>query len=200
MATVSVTPSNTIPAPPFPGRPLTAADLAVMPERLPSGSVSCELHHGVLVPMSPPVARHGSIQAIIGAELIHQGQKKGLGNGYTEVGVLLAKDPDHVLGPDAAFVMKQSLPARLTPEGYLETVPQLIVEIRNKNETAKEVSEKVADYLKAGAVLVWVVEPTQESVVEHRAAQPPKTYLKSDSLACEDVIPGFRLALVELFR
>lgn len=145
--------------------------------------------------MSPPVARHGSIQAIISAELIVQGQRKGFGSGYTEVGVLLARSPDHVLGPDAAFVMRQSLPAQLTPEGYLETIPQLIVEIRSKNEVA----EKVADYLKAGAILVWVIEPTQESVVEHRMNRLPKTYSKSDTLVCDDVIPGFRLALAELF-
>ena len=104
------------------------------------------------------------------------------------------------MGPDAAFVVKQCLPAVLTKEGYLETVPQLIVEIRSKNETAKSVSEKVADYLQAGTTLVWVAEPTQEIVIEHRAGQPPKTYLKTDTLTCDDVIPGFRLPLDELFR
>jgi Uma2 family endonuclease len=200
MATVDSTSAESLVAPPISSRLFTAADLAAMPELLPSGSVSYELLHGVLMPMSPPIARHGSIQATISAELIFQGQRKGHGSGYTEVGILLAREPDHVLGPDAAFVTKYSLPVQLTPEGYLQTIPQLIVEIRSKNESAKDLAEKVADYLKAGAVLVWVIEPTLESVVEHRMNLPPKTFQKSETLSCEDVIPGFRLALAELFR
>src|SRR5438477_7639 len=62
-------------------RLFTAADLAAMPEHLPSGDVSYELHHGRLVLMSPPGAIHGNLQIRIGAELISQGEKKGYGNG-----------------------------------------------------------------------------------------------------------------------
>jgi len=199
MATISYEPSG-LPASSIAGRLFTAADLAAMPELLPSGSVSYELHHGVLVPMSPPVARHGNIQARFAYELILQGEKRGLGKAYSEVGVLLERNLDHVLGPDAAFVMMRALPALLTREGYLETIPQLIVEIRSKNETTKEIAEKVADYLKAGAILVWVAEPTAECVVEHRSGLPAKTYQKSDALTCDDLIPGFHLPLAELFQ
>ena len=149
--------------------------------------------------MSPPVARHGELQALFGFELVAQGQKKNLGAAYTEVGVLLARNPDHVLGPDAAFVTNASLPAKLTSEGYLEAVPQLVVEIRSKNDTAKQIAAKVADYLQAGSMLVWVAEPESETVTEHRGGQPPKTYRKGEQLVCEDVIPGFRLPLTELF-
>jgi Uma2 family endonuclease len=56
-----------------PGQRLfTLADVAAMPENLPSGSVSFELHHGRLVPMSPPGATHGNLQNRIGAALSTQ--------------------------------------------------------------------------------------------------------------------------------
>jgi Uma2 family endonuclease len=200
MATVAPLQSESIVAAPFAPRLLTAADVAALPEQLPTGPVSYELHHGRLFPMSPPGADHGSYQLRIAGALLYQGEAQGHGKAFVEVGVILARNPDHVLGPDAAFVVKASLPVQKSPEGFLEVAPELIVEVRSKNDTVKELAAKVADYLQAGAKLVWVVDPASESVIEHRAGQPPKTYLKSDSLSCEDVIPGFRLALDELYR
>jgi Uma2 family endonuclease len=183
-----------------PGQRLfTAADLAAMPTYLPSGSVDFELHHGRLVAMSPPGAIHGSIQNRIGAALFNQGEAKCHGKAFTEVAVVLERDPDHVYGADIAFVAKQSLPARESPEGYLESIPELIVEIRSKNDSTSEIATKVADYLKAGVLLIWVVEPDRESVVEHRPNSQPKVHPKTDSLTCEDIIPGFQLPLADLF-
>ena len=184
-----------------PGQRLfTAADLAAMPEHLPSGDVSFELHHGRLVAMSPPGARHGNFQVRIGGALLAQGESKGCGKAYTEVGIVLARKPDHIVGADAAFVTSQSSPARESPEGYLETIPELVVEVRSKNDTNAEIAEKVADYLRAGTKLIWVLDPLPETVTEHRPNLQPKTLAKSAALTCEDIIPGFRLSLAELFR
>jgi Uma2 family endonuclease len=184
-----------------PGQRLfTLADVAALPEYLPSGAVSFELHHGRLVPMSPPGATHGNLQSRLAAALFTQGEEKGHGKSYTEVGIVLARNPDHLVGADAAFVVKRSLPAREVKEGYLETIPELVVEIRSKNDTDTEINEKVADYLQAGVRLVWIVDPEPESVVEHRPGSPARTNQKSDTLTCEDIIPGFRLALFDLFH
>jgi len=48
-----------------------------------------------------------------------QGEKKGHGKSYTEVGIVLARRPDHIVGADAAFVTKSSLPAREAADAYL---------------------------------------------------------------------------------
>ncbi|MGD9636455.1 MAG: Uma2 family endonuclease [Pirellulales bacterium] len=200
MATVSSVPADSPSMLTVTPRLLTAADVAAMPEQLPTGPVSYELHHGRLVPMSPPGADHGSYQLRIGSALMYQGEAKGLGKAYVEVGVILARNPDHVFGPDAAFVAKRSLPSTKSPEGFLEKVPELVVEVRSKNDTAREIAVKVSDYLQAGATLVWVADPSNYSVIEHRSGKPPKTYLMSDMLTCDDVIPGFRLPLAELYQ
>jgi Uma2 family endonuclease len=184
-----------------PGQRLfTAADLAAMPTHLPSGYVDFELHHGRLVAMSPPGAIHGSLQIRIGAALFNQGEMKGHGKAYTEVAVILEREPDHVVGADAAFIAKRSLPARESSEGYLETIPDIVVEIRSKNDTSAEIAEKVADYSKAGCVIAWIIEPDTTTVIEHRANCQPKTYRIADALSCDDVIPGFRFPLAELFQ
>jgi Uma2 family endonuclease len=181
-------------------RLFTAADVAVMPETLPSGSVSYELHHGSLVPMSPPGAIHGNLQSRIATELTIQGERLGHGKAFTDVGVVLARKPDHVRGPDVAFVMKASLPEKISPEGFLESIPELIVEIKSKNDTASEIAEKVDDYLGAGAKLVWVCDDANDMFTEHRRGNPARNHGKDDILTCDDIIPGFRLSLAELFR
>jgi Uma2 family endonuclease len=180
-------------------RLLSAADLAALPEYLPSGSVSYELHHGRLVPMSPPGARHGNLQLRLGGALLAQGEMKGYGRAYTEVGVVLARNPDHVFGADAAFVTNRSFPVKESSEGYLETIPELVAEIRSKNDTKAELEEKIADYLRAGVLLVWLVDPPTKSVAEHRPNAQPRTLRADDVLTCDDIICGFRLPLPELF-
>ena len=131
-------------------RYFTAADLAAMPDQLPSGPVDFELHQGRLVPMSPTGWFHAMLQPLIAKALIVQGQEKGHGKVGTEAGVLISRNPDSVLGPDVVFIAKQSMPARLTSEGYLETIPELIVEIRSKNDSPAELNRKAAVYLNAG--------------------------------------------------
>ncbi len=61
----------------------------------------------------------------------------------TEVGIVLWRNPDRVVGADVVFVAKKSLPIQRTKEGYLETIPELVVEIRSKNDSLKYVERKV---------------------------------------------------------
>jgi Uma2 family endonuclease len=174
-------------------RLLTAADLAAMPDELPSGAVKWELDDGRLVVMAPPGDLHGAVDGNLITELKIQGERRGHGKARTEVGVVLRRDPDRVVGPDAVFIANASLPLRLTPEGYLETIPELIVEVRSKNDTLAECERKVGEYLTAGVKLVWLVDPLRSVIVAYRPGQPPQTFGPDDTLTADDIIPEFRL-------
>src|SRR5947199_5726725 len=153
----------------------TVADLAVLPSDLPSGPVVYELDNGRLIVMPPPGDIHGAVETNLVAELKHQGDKRGLGKTRSGgVGVILWKNPDRVVGPDAVFVAKESLPIRTSKEGYLETIPELVVEVRSKNDTGPEVSKKVQDYLKAGVRVVWVSDPGKHTVTVYRPREKAK--------------------------
>jgi Uma2 family endonuclease len=181
-------------------RLLTAADLAALPEELPSGTVQYELDNGRLVIMPPPGEEHGGIQLNIGAEFKFQLVRRGEGRAWTEVGIILRRNPDRVVGADVAFVPKSSLPTRISKEGYLETIPSLIVEIRSKNDSLAEIARKVKEYLKAGVKVVWVVDPGKQSVTAYRRGRKPKVFAAGDTLTIEDVVPGFRMPVAEVFR
>ena len=181
-------------------RLLTAADLAVLPSQLPSGAVRWELDNGRLVVMAPPGYIHGRCENKLAAQLMVQGEERGHGRAACgEVAIILRLNPDRVVGADAAFIVTQSLPVRLSPEGYLETIPELVVEVRSKNDTQPEVEQKVNEYLQAGARVVWVPDPERQIVTAYRNGQPPQVFGPQDTLTVSDVIPGFAMPVQDVF-
>jgi Uma2 family endonuclease len=188
------------PAPQEPRKRLTIADVAAFPRTLPSGDVDYELDDGRLVIMAPPGDMHGSAQSKFAAALVVQGELRGLGKARTEVGVILRRNPDRLVCPDALFIMTSSLPLRRSSEGYLETIPELVVEVRSPNDTGPEVQAKVDEYLAAGVRVAWVADPDRRTVTAYRTGQAPQVFGALDSLTIPDVIPGFQTAIVDVVR
>ena len=180
-------------------RLLTAADLAAMPAELPSGSVKYELDDGKLVLMAPPGDDHGRMQSRVVFALTNHAENIGLGECRGEIGVILRRNPDRIVAPDAAFIANRSLPVRKSPEGYLETIPELVVEVRSKNDAVTELREKVAEYLAAGVQIVWVIDPRSQAVTVYRQGQNASELRIGDALTAEGVIPGFQVPVAELF-
>src|SRR5579884_2721201 len=97
-------------------RPLTAADLAVLPDDLPSGGVRYELDDGRLVVLPLPTYSHATAASNISTQLMLQGDRGGHGKARPRVGVILRRNPDRVVGPDACFIANASLPLTVSPE------------------------------------------------------------------------------------
>jgi Uma2 family endonuclease len=181
-------------------RLFTAADLAVLPAQLPSGPVLWELDNGRLVAMPPPGDIHGALESNLATQLKVQGEHRGLGKARSgDVGIILWRYPDRVVGADAAFIANRSLPIRRSPEGYLETIPDLVVEVRSKNDTQPEIDHKVNDYLQAGVHVVWVADPDAQTVTAYRPGLAPQVFGPQDTLMVDDVIPGFRMPVRDVF-
>ncbi len=182
-------------------RVFTTADLEELPTDLPSGPIDYELDNGRLVLiMVPPGNIHGAAQSNIATHLKVQGEFKGLGKARTEVGVVLWKDPDRVVTPDVLFIASKSLPIRTSPEGYLETIPELVVEVRSKNDSLRYVERKVEHYLKAGVEVVWVVDPATKTVAVHTAQVAPVVFARADILELPGIIADFSLPVADVFQ
>jgi Uma2 family endonuclease len=151
--------------------------------------------------MPPPGDIHGAVESNIIAQLKNLGEFRDLGKARCgDVGLILWRGPDRVVGADAVFIGNASLPLRLSPEGYLETIPDLVVEVRSKNDTLSAVQRKVYDYLKAGVRIVWVADPEARTVTAHRSGQEPHVFGQADDLVIADIIPGFRMSVADVFR
>jgi len=169
-----------------------------MPTTLATTDVDYELHDGKLVVTFPADAAHGFTQARLIAALSSHNRDRESSRVLGRVAVVLRRNPDHLLSPDAAFLTAGQLPPRVTREEYLLTVPALVVEIHGWNDTPLPMAIRVHDYLAAGALLVWVADPESRTVTAHRANQPPLVFTATDTLTAEPVIPGFAVPVAEL--
>lgn len=101
--------------------------------------------------------------------------------------------------PNAAFISKSKLP--LAKKGYHPLPPDLVVEIAPL-KTKKEIQDlraKIVHYLNAG-VVVWAAFPETKTVEVHIAGQPVKMLGIDDEIDGGDVLPGFKLAVRDVFR
>jgi Uma2 family endonuclease len=178
---------------------VTADDLA----SLDGDGYRYDLLKGDLIRVSPAGFRHGRLAAEIARRLgnfLAQHPDLGVVVG-AETGFRLSRDPDTVLGPDAAVLRADRLPPPAAQIGFLELAPDLAVEIVSPTDRWTTVSGKVDAYLAAGVRLVWVVEPGPRAVRVYSPEGPEQRLLASrgDVLQAGAVLPGFSLALVELF-
>jgi Uma2 family endonuclease len=183
-------------------RLFTVEDLDALPGELPSGPVTWELDNGRLIAMSLTGDVHGGVEAKFTASLTYEGEFKGHGKVRCgEVGIILWREPaDRVVGADVVFVATRSLPIKRSKEGWLETIPDLVVEVRSKNDTDASVEQKVKDYLLAGVRVVWVADPRKETVSVHAGSQPERILSGEELLAVEDIIPGLRIRVQSVFE
>ncbi|MEM8874262.1 MAG: Uma2 family endonuclease [Planctomycetota bacterium] len=108
-------------------------------------------------------------------------------------------DPKRGRRPDVAFVTFDRLGDRPTDAAYIDVCPEICVEIVSPNDTSFEVAAKIAEYLAAGAKLVWEVQREQRYVMVHRPDGNNTRLGVKDTLTGEDVLPNFSVAVKKLF-
>ncbi len=163
-----------------------------------------ELNEGELIVMSPASGKHGVIAVRFTLPIgtfvnTHQ-------LGYitaAETGYILYQNPDPdgkdiVRAPDVGFIAAGRLPEGL-PEGYVPFAPDLAVEVVSPNDDADDLQLKIQQYLRYGTRLIWVAYPKSRTVAAHTPTSV-KTFSLSDTLDGGDVLPGFNLAVKDIFR
>ena len=175
---------------------LIAADLL----RLNGQGVKGELIRGVLCETVSAGAEHSFIAIRIGGEFDRYVRRHKLGRvGGTDGGVLIQRNPDTVREPDVYYVSAARLPLDARVPGYLEAIPEIIVEIVSPSDTQREVNDKTLMWLSHGVLLVIEVYPDEKAVMTHRPGQPAVTLTGEDVLDGGNVLPGFRLPLRDIF-
>ena len=71
---------------------------------------------------------------------------------------------------------------------------------RSKTTLSTIVLEKIDDWLNAGTSEVWIVDPKRKSIAVRRANEPERVLKGKVELSCESLLPGFRVAVAEIFR
>ena len=176
---------------------MTADELLNMPD----DSFRYELVRGELRKMAPAGHDHGRIAASVAARLYMHVTGGGLGRVYVaEAGFKLGSDPDHVRAPDAAFVRRERAEAARGTPGFFPGAPDVAVEVVSPSDSYTEVEEKVEDWLGAGTLAVIVVDPRRRTVKVHRSLADAVVLTEADVLAIEDIVPGWRMPVQDIFK
>ena len=177
-------------------RPMTADELLAMPD----DGWRYELVKGELRRMPPPGDKHGLVTMELAGPLFQYVKEHGLGRVYAaETGFKLESDPDTVRAPDIAFVRMESVLETGGLEGYRFGAPDLTVEVLSPNDRIRDVEEKVAEWLEAGARMVWVVSPKLRTVTVYRSLTDIVVLTEKDTLDGGDVVSGFKIKVAEIF-
>ena len=175
------------------GKLLTPDNLMTGDELLALGpDFHGELVRGRLIEVAPASWGHGwnggDALLLIGAFV----KRSRLGVVFTaETGFYLSRDPDTIRAPDVAFVRAGRIPMEADRSGFFDGPPDLAVEIVSPNDRVAEVLDKVSDYLRAGTLEVWVIDPRRRTITVYVDDDAPRVLGEAETLADSRALPGF---------
>lgn len=150
--------------------------------------------------MSPAGGRQGRVAFKLGWMLANHVFRHQLGTVYAaETGFLLARDPDTVRAPDVAFVSADRVATVADDAGFVPLAPDLVGEVVPPGGSFSRVEEKALGWLASGTRMVLVVNPAHDTVHAYRSQREIVVLSNDDELDANDVIPGWKIRLAELF-
>jgi Uma2 family endonuclease len=168
---------------------------------LPDDGLRRELVEGELHVMAPPGAEHGRVAATVAGLLFTHVRQIGAGVTFAaETGFLLARDPDTVRAPDAAFVITERAEAVGRTEQYWPGAPDFAAEVISPGDTFADVEAKALGWLEAGTTVVLVVDPARRTATAYRGQGDVRIHRGDEVLDLSDAVPGWRVALADFFR
>jgi Uma2 family endonuclease len=166
---------------------MTVAEYKQIPEH--NEAFYYELHHGELVKVCHPKAKHFNTQWRL-FELL----SAAVGDaGFIRIEVAYRPLPEHeVWAADVAFVSKERW-KQVDPDDYLLGAPELVIEVLSPSNTAEEMLDKEKTCLEGGCREFWVVNEKRRQVkvttpdgltkTYHEGQQIPLTLFGGGSLA-----------------
>jgi len=180
----------------FPERelhPEDRTDLTIEEAEALADGRSFELIDGRMV-FKMPDRKHSDIQDILHGELYLYFKKNSIGKAMPEFSLRLWPEKKRELRtPDIAVFLNEKLRGI---EKYATRAPDLAIEIVSDDDKVSAVFAKARLYLEKGSRVVWIVFPTEKSVVVMTATE---RRWESNTLACPELLPGFRIKVADIF-
>jgi len=161
--------------------------------------VLCELVDGILV--EKIMASCESVLAGILIQLLnHFLDQNPLGFVMGEAGAMQIL-PCKMRIPDVSFVSWEKFPNRKLPRDRMFAMaPDLAVEVLSEGNTDDEMDEKLDEYFRAGARLVWYIDPETRTAKVYKSTTQVESIAEEGTLSGNDVLPDFELPLRTLFE
>jgi Uma2 family endonuclease len=160
----------------------------------------CELVQGELRLMEPSNFEHGRVSSTANWLLSVHVRDTGIGVTLgAETGFILARNPDTVRAPDAAFVSQARADAVGPTEKYWPGAPDFAIEVISPTDSFREVEAKALCWLDAGTLAVLVLDPCRRSATVYRALGDVRVCDPEQKLDLSDAVPGWHVAVADVF-
>jgi Uma2 family endonuclease len=158
--------------------------------------VHYELNEGEVVTMTEPMPRHNRVRDRIARRMGIFVEERKLGEVFVETGYQLSAETVRI--PDISFVPADQMRG-IDLDKRIQGAPALAIEVVSPNDLAEELTQKVKQYLAAGAKAVWVFYPKTREVQVFRADGGSFFRGEHETLEDPDILPGFSLDLKSVF-
>jgi len=145
---------------------------------LDKGPVVHELHHGEVVTLTRPKAKHYTLQKRL---------ERLLENKVGNLGVVGIEMPFRALPQfdlrvaDVAFISQQRWDA-IDPEDNLRGAPELVIEVKSPSNTWAELRERASLCLASGCQDFWIVDDEARTITTISADGRAVEYSEGDSV------------------
>ncbi|HEY9832688.1 MAG TPA: Uma2 family endonuclease, partial [Stenomitos sp.] len=151
---------------------------------------------GELVIMTPVGGESGNREADLMIDLGIWNRQTGLGLTFSSSTIFkLPNGADR--SPDAAWIRRPRWEA-LTPEQrrkFPPIAPDFVIELRSATDDIETLHQKMQEYMDAGVLLGWLINPQQQQVEIYRPRQDVEVQNLPTELSGENILPGFSLSL-----
>ncbi len=177
----------------------TIADLKTIAALPENANKSFELLRGVIYAVPTGTPLHAWIIMTLGRLIANFVAEFDLGYVFADSVQYDLPNGDSFI-PDVSFVSKQRYPT--LPDRF-EAAPDLAVEVASPSNSERGLLDKVESYLESGTHRVWVLYPEARLIDVFRLT-PDGSLLKhkytlSGMIDGDDILPGFTLAVREVF-
>jgi len=118
-----------------------------------------------------------------------------------DTGVITERGPDTVRGADISFYSYACVPKGPLPDRYLDTPPDLVIEVLSPSDRWPNVLAKVAEYLDAGSTVVVVLDDDRRLAHIYRADAAPNILGAEEDLTIPDLFgDDFRIKVARFFE
>ena len=165
---------------------------------LPEGETAYELVDGEAIPKVSPKYFHSTLQKAL-LTLIYA-WCKGKGRILPEWAVRLKRNGrDWVPAPDLTYVSYERLPRSWRRNEACPIPCDLAIEIISPEQTFKQLEDKAKDYINAGVIRVWVIDPESLSITGKNCDASSQIYTGDDKIV-DTLLPGLELTPQLIFE
>lgn len=164
---------------------------------LPEKETAYELVNGKAIPKVSPKYFHSSLQEAL--LVIIRSWCKGKGRIKPRWAIKLKRNrQDWVPTPDLTYICYERLDRSWRRNEACPVPCDLAIEIISPGQTFQELADKASDYLSAGVLRVWIVDPEAQNITVFYPEGTRQVYT-DDIKIVDSLLPGLELTVRQMY-